>query len=123
MNATPSEEQRAHCRNCGNQIIWYFDRDGDANILPPYGNWYNVETMTEACGEIEDGWHQPDSEVWPAAFAHVASLANAPKFVGAFERVVNLDLDVYVNAKDARAILEAFANPLLLRSDDVDSEA
>jgi len=57
------EEQRGICRHCGHAIIWYFDRDDDAQIIPGRGWWYDAESMTEACGgvdgdPIEDLWHE-----------------------------------------------------------------
>src|SRR5689334_17260439 len=108
---TPSEEQRAHCRNCGSEIIWHFDRDDEARIKPPDGFWFDAETMTESCGEIEDGWHEPDSEVWEAALDHVASLAENREFVKRLERIVNDDIGVYLVDVDCRDILAALANP------------
>lgn len=60
----PTEEQRATCRNCGHAIIWYFDRDDDAEATPPFGFWYDAETMIESCGgpggDVDDLWHEPD---------------------------------------------------------------
>lgn len=64
----PTEEQRATCGNCGHAIIWYFDRDNEAQVAEPFGFWYDAETMTEACGgpdgdPDEDMWHEPDESV------------------------------------------------------------
>lgn len=62
---TPTEEQRASCKNCGRAIIWYFDRDGDAETIGEYGFWYDAEAMTEVCFGVdnthdEDLWHEPE---------------------------------------------------------------
>jgi len=62
-----SEERRSVCRHCGRAIIWYFDRDDEAEIVTGrYGWWYDVERMTEACFGVDgdpegDIWHEPDS--------------------------------------------------------------
>lgn len=60
----PTEEQRATCKNCGHAIVWYFDRDDEAEVTP-FGFWYDAEHMTEACAGTdgdpeEDLWHEPD---------------------------------------------------------------
>lgn len=64
------EEQRATCRNCGHAIVWYFDRDENAEVVRPHGFWYDAETMIESCGgadpdvAIDDNlWHEPDDTV------------------------------------------------------------
>ncbi len=63
----PTEEQRATCRTCGHAIIWYFDRDMEAELLE-HGFWYDAETMIESCMGLDgegaaddaDMWHEPD---------------------------------------------------------------
>lgn len=52
----PNEEQRGVCANCGEPIIWYFDRDDDAQPLE-HGFWYHAENMTEDCDAEDDAFH------------------------------------------------------------------
>lgn len=57
------DEQRGMCRHCGHAVVWYFDRDGEAEILSTeHGWWYDAEAMLESCGgpdgDAHDLWHE-----------------------------------------------------------------
>jgi len=52
--------QDGTCRRCGEPIVWYFDRNKDAQIVEPYGLWLHAERMTEDCDAHDEAWHEPD---------------------------------------------------------------